>query len=180
VLRVGALILVFALGAAAAVGLVSCGDSEDDGLLPGNTAQEILDNLETIETLLAECSLDEAQSAVDQVESQVRDLGPPVDRRLKRNLLEGTRELERKIGEEECVPDTETDIPETTVTDETTTTEETTEEEPDRTTTEETTTQEPPTTTPEPPTDGPPAQPNPPQPPAQPPSGGIGPGQEAG
>lgn len=184
--RLATALLALALGAAAAFALVSCGDDEEDeqALLPGDTAEAILANLDAVEEAVAAGECDEAAENVETIQNQIAALDRPVSRKLRQNLSEGAELLAERIAEE-CEPAAATTA-ETTVTtestettdttdEETTETTETTGEEP-TTTDETTTTQEP--AQPEPPTE-PPAQPEPPTTPPED-SGGVSPGGVAG
>ncbi|MBW8059828.1 MAG: hypothetical protein FVQ78_05730 [Solirubrobacterales bacterium] len=100
--RLTASLLVFALGAAAAVALVSCGDS-DAQLLPGETAREITANLDTVKQLAAEGDCVGAAGAAEQVSTQIEELGG-VDRQLKQALRAGAERLGKVVAT--CVPAT--------------------------------------------------------------------------
>ena len=52
--RVAASVLALALGLAAALALASCGGGEDAKLLPGTTAREITENLDSVQQLADE------------------------------------------------------------------------------------------------------------------------------
>ena len=111
--------LALALGAAAALGLVSCGGGEDAKLLPGNTATEITENLDRVKQYAEEGECVGAEDAVAEVNAQVEGL-TGVDPKLVEALQRGATRLSEVIAtcdEEE----TETVPPST----ETTTTEET-------------------------------------------------------
>ncbi|HST70736.1 MAG TPA: hypothetical protein VLI94_13900 [Solirubrobacterales bacterium] len=121
--RLSALFLVFCLGAASAVALVSCGGGEDADLLPGTTADQIESNLNEVEELADAEDCFGAESAVAEVTAQVEEL-QGVDSRLKAALQEGTERLSVVVGrceeettEEETEPSVETDV-ETEVEDE--------------------------------------------------------------
>ena len=132
-------ILALALGAGAAFGLVSCGGDEE-GLLPGDSAQEIVDNLNEVEQLSESGDCAGADAAADEVQAQIDQLGNQVDEQLRARLEEGATELEQVIASD-CDVAT-IDPPDTTTTE--TTTDETTTDETESTTT---TTTEPTTTT---------------------------------
>jgi hypothetical protein len=119
-------IVALSLGAIAAVGLVSCGGSDDD-LLPGSSADQILDNLDTVEELVAEGSCDEAVSAAAEIRDQVERLPRSVDAELRQRLIEGADRLEEVAASDCTPPTTVTETAETT--DETTAPEETEPEE---------------------------------------------------
>src|SRR5690349_20536897 len=106
--RLSALLLVFALGAGAAVALASCGGSSNADLLPGTTADEIEANLDAVQQLAAEEDCIGAEDAVAQVAAEVEELDG-VDARLKRALEEGTAKLSEVVGrcEEETTEQTE-------------------------------------------------------------------------
>lgn len=111
--------LALVLGAAAALGLASCGGGEDAKLLPGNTAAEITENLDRVKQYSEEGECVGAEDAVSEVNAQVEGLAG-VDPKLVEALERGVRRLSEVVAgcdEEE----TETVTPE----DETTTTEET-------------------------------------------------------
>lgn len=114
--RLSALLLVFALGATAAVALVSCGSGDDANLLPGTTADEIEANLDQVEQLAAEQDCFGAEDAVAQVAAEVEEL-EGVDVKLKRALEDGTAKLSEVVGrceeettEEETEPTLESDV----------------------------------------------------------------------
>jgi hypothetical protein len=106
--RLSALLLAFALGATAAVALVSCGGGSDANLLPGTTADEIESNLDQVEALAAERECFGAEDAVAKVAAEVEELDG-VDPKLKRALEEGTAKLSEVVGrcEEETIEETE-------------------------------------------------------------------------
>ena len=146
-------ILALALGAAAAVGLVSCGGDEE-GLLPGDNAEQIVDNLNSVEQAAANGECDAAADGAEEVRSQIDDLGDEVNTQLKQRLSDGAERLVSVISTscEEAVttttePTTDETTTETTTTDETESTTTTTTTEP-TTTTAPTTTTVPPTTVP--------------------------------
>src|SRR5688572_4810187 len=177
-LRLTGLVLVFALGAAAAFGLVACGDEENPELLPGDTAEQILDNLEQAEASVGSGDCEGAEQAVNEIIGDIEDLDRPVNKELRQELKQGAILLGEQIAEE-CAPDTT--VPETT--------EEASEPPPEETTTEETTTEEEgddggddedasaPPAEEQPPAEEPPAEVPAPQPDTD--SGGVGPGAEA-
>lgn len=114
--RLSALFLAFLLGAAAAVGLVSCGGGEGADLLPGTTADQIESNLEEVERLADEEDCVGAEGAVAEVTAQIEEL-QGVDLKLKAALQEGTARLSEVVGgceeettEEETEPTVETDV----------------------------------------------------------------------
>ncbi|HVC07800.1 MAG TPA: hypothetical protein VND98_09485 [Solirubrobacterales bacterium] len=110
--RVSASLLALALGVLAAVALASCGSASNAKLLPGNTASEITRNLEEVRQLAQSGECVGAESAAQQVSSQIDSLGG-VDKSLKQALREGAarlNEVVRKCGEEttESTESTET------------------------------------------------------------------------
>jgi hypothetical protein len=114
--RFSAFFLVFCLGAASAVALVSCGGGEDADLLPGTTADQIESNLTEVEQLADEEDCVGAESAVAEVTASVEEL-QGVDRKLKAALQEGSERLsevvsrcEEETTEEETEPTVETDV----------------------------------------------------------------------
>jgi hypothetical protein len=87
--------LVLALGAVAAVGLASCG-GEDAKLLPGTTAQEITENLDTVQQLAAEGECVGAADAAQEVSNEVEALGG-IDPKLKQALQRGAAQLSEVV-----------------------------------------------------------------------------------
>jgi hypothetical protein len=102
--RIAAYAIAIALGAAAALALVSCGGSGDAKLLPGQTAAEITQNLDAVKQLAAERECASAQDQALQVSTQVESLGD-VDPKLKQALVQGAERLNEVVGtcEEETV-----------------------------------------------------------------------------
>lgn len=94
----------FALAAAATVTLVSCGGGEDAKLLPGTTAQEISENLDTVQQLAVEGECVGAADAAQEVSDEVEALDG-VDPKLKQALQRGATRLSEVVttceGEEE-------------------------------------------------------------------------------
>jgi outer membrane biosynthesis protein TonB len=178
--RLTTALAALALGVACALALASCGGS-DAKLLPGDTAQEITENLDAVQQLAAEEQCVDAEDAALEVSTQIESL-EGIDPKLKHNLEEGAERLNQVVDTctEQATEETTEEEPETT---------ETTEEEPDKKNKKpkqdeaETPAGKPEKKTP------PPAEP--PEPPGQEaetpsgtesesPSGGIGPGSEAG
>jgi hypothetical protein len=89
--------LALALGIVAALGLVACG-GEDAKLLPGETAREIIANLDTVQQLSSEGDCIGAENAAEQVGEQIEAL-EGVDRKLKQALEGGAARLEEVIAE---------------------------------------------------------------------------------
>jgi hypothetical protein len=141
VLRLAFPVVALALGAALAVGIVSCGGRDEQGLLPGENAQQIVDNLNQVEQDVANGDCDAAAENAAEVQSQIDALGDDVNAQLRQRLEEGADELVTLVPEQ-CEEAT-TPIETTTTTEETTTDEEPTttdEEETTTTTTSPTTT----------------------------------------
>jgi outer membrane biosynthesis protein TonB len=114
--RLTPLLLAFALGAACAVVLVSCGGGSDAKLLPGTTADQIEANLNQVEELAAEEDCIGAENAVATVTAEVEEL-EGVDLKLKTALQEGTAKLSEVVSRcdeettsEETEPELETDV----------------------------------------------------------------------
>jgi hypothetical protein len=84
--------LALALGAAAAVALAACGGGEDAKLLPGNTAQEINENLDRVQQYTEEGECVGAEDAVAEVTTQVESL-QGVDPKLEDALRRGAARL---------------------------------------------------------------------------------------
>jgi outer membrane biosynthesis protein TonB len=84
--------LALTLGAAAAVALVACGGGEDAKLLPGNTAQEITENLDRVQQYAEEGECVGAEDAVAEVTTQVEALRG-VDPKLEDALRRGAARL---------------------------------------------------------------------------------------
>lgn len=108
--RATATLIVFALGAAAALGLVACGGGSDADLLPGSTASEINSNLDEVDQLANEGDCVGAADAAQAVSLQVEELGG-VDAKLKQALQEGAARLNEVVAgceetaiEEETLP----------------------------------------------------------------------------
>lgn len=107
--RHAASILALALGFAAAAALVSCG-GEDAKLLPGNTAQEITENLDRVQQYADEGECIGAEDAVAEVSEQVEAV-EGIDPELEEVLQQGVARLSQVVGEceetTETVPSTE-------------------------------------------------------------------------
>jgi hypothetical protein len=93
--RLATSLLALALGAAATSALVACGE-EDAKLLPGQTAQEIRENLDSVQSLADEGECEEAEGAALEVSSQVEELRE-IDPELKQALEEGAARLNEVI-----------------------------------------------------------------------------------
>jgi hypothetical protein len=112
--------LAIALGCAAILGLSACGGGEDAKLLPGATAQEITENLDTVKRLAEEGECIGAANEAQEVSGQVEALSG-VDAKLKQALEEGAARLNEVIVS--CTEEAETETVEPP-TEETTTEEE--------------------------------------------------------
>ena len=86
-------ILALALGAAVAVGLVSCGTRDEKGLLPGNNAQQILDNLDQVKADAQSGDCSSASAEVATVQSEIEALPTTVDAQLRARLSDGAQRL---------------------------------------------------------------------------------------
>jgi hypothetical protein len=137
VARLGLQILALALGAAVAVGLVSCGSRDKSGLVPGTNAQEIQANLSTVDELAAQGDCTDAATAVSAVKAQIDELPSSVDPQLRDRLRAGAVRLENLVNEPGACETTTT----TTSSVEPTTTESTTSTEKQKTKSTTTTTQ---------------------------------------
>lgn len=102
--------LALALGAAVAVVLVSCGGGEDAKLLPGNTAQEITENLDRVQQYAEEGECVGAEDAVGEVTTQVEAL-QGVDPKLEEALRRGAARLGEVVASCEEEETTETVAP---------------------------------------------------------------------
>jgi hypothetical protein len=89
--------LALLLGVAAALALASCGGGEDAKLLPGNTAEEISENLDSVKQFVAEEECVGAQNAAQEVSGQVEALGG-VDAKLKQALQNGAAKLNEVVA----------------------------------------------------------------------------------
>lgn len=92
----------------AALGLASCGESENAELLPGRTASEISANLDEVRRLAGEGDCIGAQDAALEVSDQVDALGG-VDAELKTALRDGALRLNEVVAacEEEAAEEEE-------------------------------------------------------------------------
>lgn len=89
--------IALAVGAAAALGLGSCGGGEDAKLLPGNTAAEITENLDRVKQYAEEGECVGAEDAVSEVNAQVEGL-TGVDPKLVEALQRGAARLSEVIA----------------------------------------------------------------------------------
>ena len=182
--RFPAYLTALALAASPVLGLVSCGGGEDAKLLPGTTAQQITEHVAAVRDLVSEGECVSARDAAQEVGSQVGDLSG-IDAKLKEALESGAEKLNEVVL-------TCTEEPEEEETEETVPAEETTKpgkEKPEKAKpgkekveppAEEPTQEETPKSEQTPPKGE--AKGHEPPPPAtpEPPSGGIGPGSQAG
>jgi outer membrane biosynthesis protein TonB len=88
--------LVLAIAAAVALALAACGSGSDAKLLPGTTAQEINENLDSVQQLVDERECVAATDAALQVSSEVEALRN-IDPRLKQILQEGASRLNEVV-----------------------------------------------------------------------------------
>jgi hypothetical protein len=182
--RLAPAVLALAIGAAASLALASCGGS-DAKLLPGETAQEISENLDSVQHLVEEGECIDAQDAALEVSTEVESL-QGIDPKLKEALQDGAARLNEVVAtcqeSEETV--TEETLPETTESEEEKPEKkEKKEKKPKKVEPEETLPEEEPTKPPvEPPEPPGKAKDHEEAPPAEEgsPSGGIGPGAETG
>ena len=77
--------------------LAACGSGGDADLLPGNTAQEISENLDSVQQLVDEGECIGAEDAAAEVSAQVDALGG-VDKKLKQALQEGAARLNEVVA----------------------------------------------------------------------------------
>ena len=171
-------LLGFALAAALVLSACGGGSSDRTGLLPGKTADQIVKNLDQVESAYEQGDCDQATQFADDVVQQVESLPQSVNPQLRTVLGHGADRLQGRVAntcqQATTTPTAPVTTESTTVpstTESQTTTKETTQStstEPTTTTSEQTTTQAPPTTTQ--------APPPPPPPTTGGGSGGIGPG----
>jgi hypothetical protein len=109
--RLAAAPLALALGLAAALALAACGGGSDAKLLAGNTAQEIRENLDSVQRLVDEGECVGAEDAALSVSSQVEAV-EGVDPKLKQLLQEGAARLNEVVDQcEEAEATVEETIP---------------------------------------------------------------------
>jgi hypothetical protein len=89
--------LALVLGAAAALGLASCGGGEDAKLLPGNTAAEITENLDQVKQYAEEGECVGAEDSVSEINAQVEGL-TGVDPKLVEALERGATRLSEVVA----------------------------------------------------------------------------------
>lgn len=95
--QLAVLSLALVLGAGAALALASCGGGEDAKLLPGTTAAEIGENLDTVKQLASEGECVGAADAAEQVSAQVEALNG-IDAKLKQALERGAARLDEVVS----------------------------------------------------------------------------------
>src|SRR4249919_3699547 len=93
--RAATSVLAIGLGLAAAIALISCGGGGAK-LLPGTTATEITENLESVRELAAEGQCVDAEDAAQQVSTQVEAL-QEIDPKLKEELQKGATRLNEVV-----------------------------------------------------------------------------------
>jgi outer membrane biosynthesis protein TonB len=109
--RVTAPPLALALGLAAALAVAACGGGSDAKLLAGNTAQEIRENLDSVQRLVDEGECVGAEDAALSVSSQVEAV-EGIDPKLKQLLQEGAGRLNEVVDQcEEAEATVEETIP---------------------------------------------------------------------
>jgi hypothetical protein len=108
--RLSASLLALALGAVAALGLVACGSGGSAALLPGKTASEITENLDTVKELAGEGECIGAENEAQEVSNQVDAIGG-VDKQLKQALKEGAERLTQVVEGCEEAPEEEVTSP---------------------------------------------------------------------
>jgi hypothetical protein len=94
-LRATSIILALLL---AALVLAACGSGSDAKLLPGPTASEINQNLETVRQRAGEGDCEGAEEAAAAVSTQVDELGNGVDGKLRAALSEGAKRLGQVVN----------------------------------------------------------------------------------
>ena len=171
-----------------------CGDDgSNPELLSEKTANSLLDDLEEAEAAFDEGDCAKMQRRLNKVLERINDLGGPISKPLKLNLREGTNTL-IETAEAECgateepapAPAPEPEPEPTPAPEPETPTEEPDSSDEEEPTPDETNPDQPETPAPEPePTPEPAPEPEPtpqpePTPAPTPPSGGVGPGTEAG
>jgi hypothetical protein len=101
--------IAFALLLAAFLLAVPAGCGEDrSNLLPGDTTEEILANLDQVEALVEQGECFEALDAAEAVRGQVEALDRGVDEDLRRTLLDGVTQLQITI-QDTCDTEATTD-----------------------------------------------------------------------
>jgi outer membrane biosynthesis protein TonB len=183
-------LLALLLALAATLALASCGEGDSAELLPGGTASEISSNLKEVRRLADEEDCVGAQDAALEVSDQIDALGG-VDQKLKTALREGATRLEEVVAacteaepeEEETAPSLSTEAEEVEEPEDEKKTKKKEEKEPpgqEKKAEKEAEKEEKEVEEPEPSAEPPTTEAEPPPTPSGTPSGGIGPGTEAG
>jgi hypothetical protein len=121
VTRLALPILALALGAAVAVGLVSCGTRDEKGLLPGDNARQILDNLDQVKADAQSGDCSSASAEVATVQDEINGLPTTVDAQLRARLSDGAQRLADVVNSPgACETTTETTAVESTSTEQST------------------------------------------------------------
>jgi hypothetical protein len=105
-LRLSLPLLALLLGLGAILGLTACGGGSSADLLPGTTATQINTNLDQVRAYVAEGDCLSAEDAVATVIDEVDGLGG-VDAKLKAALKEGTTRLSEVVADCESEEDEE-------------------------------------------------------------------------
>ena len=168
--------------------LAACGDEgTNPELLPESQSEYLLGKLDEAEAAFEDEDCATALARIEEAQERINDLGQPISRELKMNLRDGTTTLYEQV-ETECA-EAEEPATEPEPEPQPTPAPEPPEEEPDSEDEGEQTPDETPPDQPEPePAPEPEPEPEPPAPEPQPepepapspPSGGVGPGTEAG
>jgi hypothetical protein len=98
VVRLALPIVALVLGASLAVGLVSCGGRDEKGLLPGDTADQIVTNLDAVKQDAASGDCTGAAAEVAAIQEQIDNLPSDVDSRLRARLEEGAQNLANVVN----------------------------------------------------------------------------------
>jgi hypothetical protein len=122
VVRLALPIVALALGAAVAVGLVSCGGRDEKGLLPGDTADQIIANLDAVKADARAGDCSSAATEVAAVQQQIDELPSSVDSQLRARLAEGAQNLADVVNSPGACESTTEATTEPTTTEESTTT----------------------------------------------------------
>jgi septal ring factor EnvC (AmiA/AmiB activator) len=109
--RVAAPLLALALGLASALVLAACGGGADAKLLPGTTAQEISENLDSVQRLVDNGECVDAEDAALSVSAQVEAV-EGIDPELKQALQKGAERLNEVVDQcEEAEATVEETVP---------------------------------------------------------------------
>jgi hypothetical protein len=107
------MVLSLCLGAGCSA-LVACGSGDEEGLLPGTSADQLLGSLDRAEQLAAEGRCTGAVLVAERVVRQAQRLGPSVKPRLKEAIVDGAQRLERLLQEPDGCEGTRTTTEPTT------------------------------------------------------------------